>query len=153
MYEWLFYFPNKTNIIYHFFCIYANIRWFIRVFSRFCAQACIALFLFKVEHCNHSVRSREHINSSRSSPPTHLPVVGSLGLSCTNPDLPFWHLSHSHNSPTSNSATGHIDIYRGNSTLTLFEPSGWYSCRSQIHCALLHYISANKPDPLPQVLR
>ena len=36
-------------------------------------------------------------------------------------DFPRWHLSHSHNSPTSNSATQHSDIYRGNSTLTLFE--------------------------------
>jgi hypothetical protein len=34
----------------------------------------------------------------------------------------FQHLSHSHNYPTSNLATGHSDIYRGNSTLTLFEP-------------------------------
>ena len=29
------------------------------------------------------------------------------------------HLSHGHNSPSSNSATQHTDIYRGNSTLTL----------------------------------
>ena len=37
-------------------------------------------------------------------------------------EILFRHLSHSHNYPTSNSATQHSDIYRGNSTLTLFEP-------------------------------
>ena len=42
----------------------------------------------------------------------------------------FRHLSRSHNFPTSNSATQHSDIYRGNSTLTLFEPfCPWISYR------------------------
>lgn len=42
----------------------------------------------------------------------------------------FRHLSRSHNFPTSNSATQHSDIYRGNSTLTLFEPDcPWISYR------------------------
>ena len=49
---------------------------------------------------------------------------------CILASPPFRRLSHSHNSPTSNSATQHSDIYRGNSTLTLFEPfCFWISYR------------------------
>ena len=45
-----------------------------------------------------------------------------------------WHLSHSHNYPASNSATQHSDIYRGNSTLTLFEPDcPWISYRGAFY--------------------
>ena len=44
-------------------------------------------------------------------------------------DFP-WHLSHSHNYSISNLATQDNDIYRGNSTLTLFEPDcPWISYR------------------------